>query len=148
MQSLPVTPWQVLQAKLEVQLILTGLPVLFCSLCIALIYPYSGVQMLLTLLLLLLYVLFSALLGLFIGLKMPNLVWTNEITPIKQNTGVMLALLNGSLYAVILFIGYVIVGYPLGFSGYLLCFIAVTLALVVVLYRWLKKKGGQVFAAL
>lgn len=148
LQSLPVTPWQVLQAKLEVQLILTGLPVLFCSLCIALIYPYSGVQMLLTLLLLLLYVLLSALLGLFIGLKMPNLVWTNEITPIKQNTGVMLALLNGSLYAVILFIGYVIVGYQLGFSGYLLCFIAVTLALVVLLYRWLKKKGGQVFAAL
>ena len=121
---------------------------LFCSLCIALIYPYSGVQMLLTLLLLLLYVLFSALLGLFIGLKMANLVWTNEITPIKQNTGVMLALLNGSLYAVILFIGYVMVGYQLGFSGYLLCFIAVTLALVVVLYRWLKQKGGQVFAAL
>ena len=34
LQSLPVLPWQVLRAKLSVQLLLTGVPALFCFLCV------------------------------------------------------------------------------------------------------------------
>ena len=43
------------------------------------------------------YVLLMASFGLFVGLKMPNLHWTNEITPIKQGGAVMLALFTGCL---------------------------------------------------
>ena len=38
-QSLPVTPWQVLRAKLGVQLLLTFVPALFCFVCLPFIYP-------------------------------------------------------------------------------------------------------------
>lgn len=72
-QSLPVTPRQVLRAKLRMQLLLTGIPVLFCIVCAALIYPYTPIELLAAALVPLSYVLFSALFGLFVGLKMPIL---------------------------------------------------------------------------
>ena len=149
MQSLPVTPWQVLRGKLGMQMILTGIPVLFCTACIAFIYPFTPLELLLTVLVPMLYVLFSALFGLFLGLKMPNLNWTSEITPIKQSVGVMIALLSGFGYTVLLCGGYMLLnGWKLGFVGYMSLFGAVTLALCALLYLWLKKRGCKLFAAL
>ena len=91
MQSLPVTPWQVLRAKLDMQLLLTGVPVLFCALCAVITLPGGAAEMALAVVVALLYTLLSALAALALGLKMPNLTWTNEITPIKQGGSVMLA---------------------------------------------------------
>ena len=50
----------------------------------------------------LLYTLLSALAALALGLKMPNLTWTNEITPIKQSACVAIALFGGWAYALLL----------------------------------------------
>lgn len=148
-QSLPVTPWQVLRAKLSMQLLLTGIPTLFCLICIAIIYPFTPVEWLLLALVLLLYVLLSALLGLYLGLKMPNLTWTNEITPIKQSVGVLLAMFSGFLYTALLCVGYMLLnGWKLGFAGYMGCFAVLTFALCAVLYLWMKKKGTAIFAGL
>lgn len=149
MQSLPVTPWQVLRAKLSVQLILTGIPAMFCTVCIAFIYPYTPLELLLTVLVPMLYVLLSALFGLFLGLKMPNLNWTSEITPIKQSAPVTIALFSGFAYTALLCAGFMLMnGWKLGFVGYMSGFGAVTLALCAVLYFWLKKRGCNLFAAL
>ena len=149
MQSLPVTPWQVLRGKLGMQMILTGIPVLFCIACIAFIYPFTPLELLLTVLVPMLYTLFSALFGLFLGLKMPNLNWTSEITPIKQSAGVMIALFSGFGYTVLLCSGYMLLnGWKLGFVGYMCLFGAVTLALCALLYFWLKKRGSKLFAEL
>lgn len=148
-QSLPVTPWQVLRAKLSVQLLLTGIPMLFCLVCMAIVCPLTPVELLFAVIVPLLYVLLMALFGLFLGLKMPNLTWTNEITPIKQSMGVLLALFGGFLYTMLLCIGFLgLPGWRLGFPGYMGCFAAVTLALCAVLYLWLRKKGCARFATL
>ena len=149
MQSLPVTPWQVLRAKLGMQLILTGIPVLFCTACIAFIYPYTPLELFLTVLVPMSYVLFSALFGLFLGLKMPKLNWTSEITPIKQSAPVTIALFSGFGYTALLCAGFMLMnGWKLGFVGYMSGFGAVTLAVCAVLYFWLKKRGSNLFAAL
>ena len=149
MQSLPVTPWQVLRAKLGMQLLLTGIPALFCTVCTAFIYPYTPLELLLTVLVPMSYVLLSALFGLFLGLKMPNLNWTNEITPIKQSACVTIALFSGFGYTALLCAGFMLLnGWKLGFVGYMSGFGAVTLALCAVLYFWLKKRGCNLFAAL
>ena len=92
-QSLPILPWQALRAKLSVQLALTGIPALFCCVCLQIVCPASPVERVLLMLVPLLYVLLSALFGLFLGVKMPNLTWTNELVPIKQSASVMIALL-------------------------------------------------------
>ena len=118
LQSLPVTPWQALRAKLWPQLLLTGIPLLVCIVCTIFVYTYTPVELILVLALTLSYTVFSALFGLFLGLKMPNLNWTSEITPIKQSIGVMLALFSGSLYTVVLYVGFFMGGRHLGFAGY------------------------------
>lgn len=149
MQSLPITPWQVLRAKLGMQLILTGIPVLFCTICAAFIYPYTLLELLAAVLISMSFVLLSALFGLFLGLKMPNLSWTSEITPIKQSACVAITLFSGFAYTALLCAGFMLMnGWKLGFIGYMSGFGAVTLALCAVLYFWLKKRGCSLFAAL
>ena len=148
-RSLPVTPWQVLRAKLEMQLLLTGIPVLICFLCLLFIYPYSLPQMLTTVFLLLSYVLFSGLFDLFLGLLTPNLTWTNEMMPIKQSISVVLAMVSGFGYTILLCAGFMLLdGWKLGITGYLALFGGVTLALSALLWLWLRKRGCSRFASL
>ena len=148
LQSLPVRPWQVLRAKLSVQLILTAVPAVICILCACIAYSFTALQLAAIILVPLLFMVLSTLLGLFLGLKMPNLTWTNEITPIKQSVSVLLALFSGTVYAALLTIGYLMFGHALNFALYMGCFAALSLILSAVLYLWLKKKGTAVFAAL
>ena len=52
--------------------------------CTAAVYPLHLMQLLMLFLFVGSYVLLMALAGLFLGVKMPTLTWTNEIMPIKQ----------------------------------------------------------------
>ena len=101
LQSLPVTPWQVLWAKLSLQLLMTALPALFCTICAMIVCPMTALERLLLVVVPLLYVAMMALVNLTLGLKMPNLHWTSEITPIKQSGGVLLAMLIGFVYSLL-----------------------------------------------
>ena len=94
------------------------------------------------------YVLLMASFGLFVGLKMPNLHWTNEITPIKQGGAVMLALFSGFAYAALIVVGYLLFGSKIGLTAYLAAFAALTLLLAALLLRWLHKTGCRIFASL
>lgn len=147
-QSLPVTPWQVLRAKLRLQLLLTGIPVLLCLLCGAIAFALPAAESLLCAAVVLLFTAFSALFGLFLGVKMPNLTWTNELAPIKQSACVAIALFVGWVYSMLLLVGYLLAGERLGACLYLTCCAALTLALCVPLLLWLRKKGARTFAAL
>ena len=148
-QSLPVTPWQVLRAKLSVQLLLTAIPVCFCLVCMWFIYPYSGLEILMTVFVSLTYVLFSALLSMFLGLTMANLTWVNEMTPIKQNAGVVFAMLSGFVYAMLLCAGFMLLnGWKLGFAGYMTLVGTVTLIPCALLWCWLKNRGCRRFTSL
>ena len=148
-QSLPVMPWQILGAKLRMQILLTAVPALFCLACLAFVYPYSLSGLLLTAFVILANVLFSALFDLFLGLMTANLTWTNEMTPIKQSAGVVFAMLGGMSYTILFCAGFMLLdGWKLGFAGYMALFGGVTLALCALLWLWLKKKGSARFAEL
>ena len=141
-QSLPVTPWQVLRAKLDMQLLLTGVPLLFCAL------PGGAAEMALAVVVALLYTLLSALAALALGLRLPNLTWTNEITPIKQGGSVMLALFVNWFYAIALGGLYFLCGRYLSAAAYLALAAAVTAAVCALLLHWVKQRGTRIFAAL
>lgn len=147
-QSLPVVPWQVLRAKLDVQLVLTGAPVLFCALCMVLVLPGGALEKVLLVVVALLYTLLSALAALALGLKMPNLTWTNEATPIKQSGCVMLSLFANWFYAIALGGLYFLCGRYLSAAAYLALAAAITAAGSALLIRWVKKQGARIFAAL
>ena len=80
---------------------------------------------------------------------MPNVNWTNEITPIKQSACVTIALFAGFAYVALLAVGFVALGgWKLGSVPYACGFAVLTLAMAALLYRWLRRRGCAVFAAL
>ena len=148
-QSLPVEPWRALRAKLRMQLLLSGIPTLFCAICAAAVCAQNAAQGVLLLAVSALYALFSALLGLTLGVKMPNLTWTSEIAPIKQSGSVMIALFGGWAYALALGGLYLLfAARVMSAELYLLIFAAVTAVASALLYSWLKTRGARTFAAL
>ena len=102
-QSLPVTPWQVLRAKLDMQLILNSMPVMLCMICTAVVCLFKIGQFVMMILQVLSYVFVMAVFGLFMGVIKPVLTWTNELTPIKQSASVMITMFGGFGYTALLF---------------------------------------------
>lgn len=148
-QSLPVTPWAVLRAKLSMQLLLTAIPAAFCIACMALVYPFSIIELAFSITLIMAFIVLTAELGLIIGLEMPNLTWTSEITPIKQNLGVVMVLFGGIGCAIALFAGFMLLGgLRLGFAGYMALASAVTVIADVIMWRWLKTRGSRILSRL
>ncbi len=147
-QSLPVEPKTVLRAKLSVQLILSCLPMLFAALCAAIVLPASAELRLLVVVTALACAVFSSVFDLFIGMKMPVLTWTNEITPIKQSGAIAIALFGGWGFAILLGGLYLLVGYKLGAVIYLLLWTILLAAASLWMLHWLDTKGSRSFAAL
>ena len=94
------------------------------------------------------FVWLSAAFGLTMDLKRPNLVWTNEITVIKQRLTVLLAMLGGWVYAALVGVLYYPFGIDMGAAWYLLAWTVLTVVLTLVLLRWLHRTGSRLFAAL
>ena len=148
LQSLPVSPWEVLKAKLKMQLVFTGIPMLVFLACALPVLGLSPALSLLAAAGSLLSVLLLALFGLTMGLKMPNLHWTSEITPVKQGGSVALALLGGWVYALLPGGAAMTLGRNLHPAVIPAVFCLLTAVLCAVLYVWLKNRGAKVFAAL
>lgn len=147
-QSLPLTPWQVLRAKLSAQLLLTVPPVLFCTGCaVAVLRPSLPVAILL----LALPVAFSVLsagVGLALDLHHPALSWTNEITVIKQRVIVLAAMLGGWVYAAALAALYLLPGITIGSGVYLLLWLLPTTLAAALTLHHLHHPGAAVYGGL
>jgi len=112
------------------------------------VLPGGALEKVLTVVVALLYTLLSALAALAFGLKMPNLTWTNEITPIKQSGCVMLSLFANWFYAIALGGLYFLCGRYLSAAAYLALAAAITATVCALLLRWVKQRGTRIFAAL
>lgn len=147
-QSLPIHPRQILRAKVMMHFLLSGIPALFAAICAAIIYPGGWDERLSIILVTVAFVLFTSIFGTFIGLKMPNLNWTNEIAPIKQSGCVMIALFTGWLLMVALVIVYYLVGYKMGAVDFMIIVFVALILVSRVLLSWLDKQGAVEFARL
>lgn len=142
-QSLPITLWQVLRAKIKMQLILTEIPMIVCLACISFVCQLKMTEILILTLQVMSYVFFMAVFGLFLGIKKPIFTWTNEIVPINQSASVMITMFGGIGYTILLFIGYIVLqGWMLGYVAYISIFILGNVVISMILYRWLKTKGN------
>ena len=147
-QSLPVRPALVLRAKTTVQLILSGIPMLFAVACAAVIVSTSPAVRLLLCALPVIYAAFNALFCTFIGVKMPLLNWTDETAPIKQSGAVVIAIF-GAWGVGIAFAGlYLLIGYQIGAAFYLLGWTVLFAVGALLLLRWLNTRGAAAFEAL
>lgn len=147
-QVFPVSAKNVLMAKLKLHLILTLTPAAVLIGAVAVVLKPSPVYIILLLLSVAAFILFMAALGLFLGLKMPNVTWTSEIVPIKQSMGVMLALFGGWAAVVVLAGAYYLLRNLLSTAAFLLFAAALLLGLSLILLGWIRTKGAKIFEAL
>ncbi len=145
-QSLPVAPWKALQAKLRMQLVLGAVPVLFCSVSIAILFAQNVLQGILIVLFCLATLFFYAAFGLLMSVKMPMLTWTNEMIPVKQSGAVAIALLGGMAWSIAFGGLYFLV--DLDATLYIAIGLAINLVLGILCYAWLRRKGAARFARL
>ncbi len=147
-QSIPIKSRLALRAKAAVQLILTEIPMLFAATCAAAIVPVSPAVKAMVIVTPLIYVAFSALFGLTVGVRMPLLTWTNEIAPIKQSGAVNIVLFSSWGFSAALAGMYLVIGYRIGPVAYLLLCAILFAAIAVFLLRWLDTKGSRILAEL
>lgn len=147
-QSLPMDLWQMLRAKLSVQLLLTIVPLIVCEICFAIVLPSHGIETILGMIVPIVFAIFLTLFGLFLGLQMPNLSWTNELAPIKQSLSVVISMFGGWVVSIVLSVLYYTTAYPMGVSLYFAVILVAFAIASVVLCIWLKKKGTIIFANL
>lgn len=176
LQSLPVSAWDVLKAKLGVQILLTAPFAVLCVISLSFVLCFGFAEFLVSLVLVVGFVFFMALFDLMLGLKLPNLTWTNELTPIKQSLAVFIAVFGGWAYIGAIVGLYFLVGSSLreffgagvsgGVSGaldssgalsasgafgdvlFLGAFAVLIWVLCAVLAGWLKNKGSKVLERL
>ena len=147
LQSLPIDTFSILKAKLALQIILTVPAVIFVTGCSLWLIQPKWVIVLVVLSFNILFTLLYGLFCMYLGLKMANMHWTNELSVVKQSGSVAVALFSCWIYG-ILFVGiYLALG---DFSAliYLIIGIILTLILSIVLYAWLKNKGVKCFEEL
>lgn len=148
LQSLPVKPWDVLKAKLKLHLLVTWIPLLFCTVCFLMILQPGIGDGILILLLPALYVIFSAELGLAVNLKLPKLDWTNEIVPIKQGMSVLVTLIAGIPTLIGAGFAYYFLSTWISPGLFLMIFTFVMVAADAGLMLWLKTRGSRIFSRL
>ena len=147
---LPVSGWQVLKAKLGLQIIFNLIPTTFLIICVEWILKPAAAFVVLIPLTVVLFIIMMAAFGLTCNLKAPNLKWTNETVPVKQSMSVTAALFGGwIIVAAFCFIYYLLYKY---FEVKALSFLAgldvVLAALSILLLKWLCKKGSNIFETL
>ncbi len=147
-RSLPVDTKTILLAKLVPQLALSSVAIeafVICG-CIAL-----GVGLWTAVLTAFAALSYCALYGVFaltLGIEKADLMWTNEIYPVKQGAAVTVSLISGWIFAVVLGV----VGYFLGGAiGYVVGIALLTAAMLVafaLLFWRLMRKGVEAFETL
>ena len=86
--------------------------------------------------------------GLILNLKKPVLEWMNEQVPVKQSMSVMIALFGGYLIALLMLGLFLLIGKYVEISIYLLI-ISIILGIISLLMdKWLRTKGSEIFANL
>lgn len=148
-QSLPVSTYKILRAKARLHLILTLIPVLILTACVEAVFKPDILSAVLILIGAVVFVIFSALAGLSLNLRFPNLKWTNETVPVKQSMSVLLALFGGWAVVGIIEIIYAAFAYAyISAASYLAIAEAFFAIISLALYRFIKTKGCEIFKSL
>lgn len=151
MQSLPVSPLQVLREKLKLHFLINGVVSLVPSVVLSIMLGMRPVSIVITILIPIIFSLFSGLLGLMFDMKKPKLNWNTAAEAVKQSASVMLSLLLSFLAVCVPVVVYSVL---LGFETvipteiFLACTAFYFILLSLPIWFWIKNKGTKVFANL
>lgn len=141
-QVLPISGWQILKAKINLQVVLNLVPALILTVCAEWVLRPKFIFAVMIPVTLLLFILFMAAFAVTCNLKAPNLDWTSEIIPIKQSLSVMFALFGSWLIVIGLSALYFLLRKNITAEQYLILVNAALLLGDITIFAWLKKKGS------
>lgn len=147
-QSLPVPAKTVLRAKACMQLILSGIPMIFAAVCAAVILDVSLPVKILTVLMVLAFTFFSDMFGMYLGVRMANLSWTSELSVIKQSGSVTIILFGSWAVCAAIAGLWLFFTYQIGAAAYLGILTAVFAAAGYYFLHWLDTAGAGLFTQL
>lgn len=151
LRSLPVTTWQILEAKLLFHILVTGVPAFICAEILVLncnVVESSMLSAILVPVCCVLFVYWCAAFGLMMNLKFPSMDWTNEAAVVKQSMSVVFSLFVP--WVVLLLLGgiWFVSATFIQTDGFLLLVAVLLEVACIMLRRWLKTKGVKAFEAL
>jgi len=152
-RSLPVRTLDILLAKLKLHIVITVPPIFILTVVAEIFLKISPAELVIVWILMLVYTLFCAQLGLVFNLKAPKLDWTNEIVPVKQSFATFLSMLFGmliliGLVIVTILIMPLIIGGILPSAAYMLIITILFGCFDWLLFIWIKGKGCRIFEEL
>ncbi len=147
-RSMPVKEWTVLRSKLLLHIVLSGVPTLFCCVCAAFGLGLTFAEALALTAAALAFVVLSAVSGLWLGLRSPNLNWTSEAVVVKQGMAVFISIFGSWGVVAVLIALYFLTARLLPSAAFLLICAALFAGLSALLTRWLKTKGCRIFSEL
>lgn len=147
-QSLPVSEKAVLEAKVNVHVLLNSIPAIVSTAIMCFAFGQNILNIVLSCCVVWMFIWFDARLGLILNLKHNNLEWTNEVIPIKQGISVLFNMLIGMVFSIVMMALSSFALTVLNTSVYMAIFVAVFILLNLVEMRWLNKKGVEIFKSL
>ncbi len=143
-RSMPAETKSVLAAKIKLHVILNLIPAEISALLLGIAFGCTAPEIVLVMLAAAAFILMTACAGLMLNLLKPDLNWTSEVIPVKQDPPLLFSMLFGFITAVLS----VPVAYVLMFAGSLAGLAAITAVYfiaAVILYRWINTKGVKLF---
>ena len=146
--SLPLDPWEILRAKINMSVQLNVYSSIFFILVCGTVLRFHWWETALICVAVWFYIWAVSDFELFLNLKNPNFSWTNVAYVTKESMPVVISMFGGWAFCI-----------ALGFGGFFLAkiapvwavlctYILLLLILGLALHRWLKKKGTEIFASL
>lgn len=148
LQSLPVDAKKVLHAKMAVQLVITCVPLLICSVVAAIVLRAGAAAFILMIILPQTFAFITACFDLIVNIRNPILDWTNEIVPLKQSMSVVVALLVSFLYTAAFSVGGYFAVRVIAPEIFMVAFSAVNCVVSVFLLKWINTKGARIYSEL
>lgn len=148
LQTLPVTPWQVLLAKLNLHMLVSAPFAVICSTVLMILLRADFFTALLCVIFPVLLILFSGCEGLFFGARNPNMAWDNEVTVVKQSVSVMLTLLCDWGFIILFGLGGIFAGRIMPLALYLFACTLLLAIIDILLVMRLRNGGEKMFAKL
>ena len=147
-QSLPIPAKKLFSAKIRLHMLFSAPSALLMLAGFGWALRLRWTGLLFAAVFIICFTMFSAVAGLCLNLKMPNLTWTNETVAVKQGMAVGICIFG----AWILAIGFGVLGFVLSDrispTNYLLIGSAVLILLRRLLDEWLKRRGAKIFSEL
>lgn len=144
-RSLPVSTYDVLSAKRELQFRLNVVPTIIFIIVATSVFEIEGITQVLLLLASIIFVSFVSGYDLFLGIKGASLNWTSEVVPIKQSFNILIAVFSSFIFMLIIGFGYYLLIDKISIDIYLAVILLIFCLLSIFLDSWLKKKGTYLF---